>query len=107
MRHTVGPDGDAVDVGDALVLEGFDVGHIEHVRRDDRGDVLVTHGSALEPGAGPVPAPGNRFPTLLVAAPAIKAGRVLRVRIERLDRGYIAVGDLGHRLMQPGDGRAN
>ena len=87
-----------------LDLERLDVGRVSQLGRHHGRHVLVAHGAALELSAGPVPAPGDRLPALLVTAPAVEAGRVVTVRIERFDSGDVAVGDLGHGSMQARDG---
>src|ERR1700744_2456395 len=97
MRHAVGPTGGAFDTGHALVAEGFDIGGVEHLRRDHGGDVLVAHRATPELLPGPVPAFRDRLVAFLLAAPAIEAGGVGAVRIETLDVGDVAIGDLGHR----------
>ena len=85
-------------------IEGLDVGRVGQLGRHHGRHVLVAHGAALELSAGPVPTARDRLPALLVTAPAVEAGRVVTVRIERLDSGDVAVGDLGHGRMQARDG---
>src|SRR6185369_1118529 len=103
MRDPVGPPCCAVYACDALSLEGLDVGNIEHLRRDDRRDILVTYASAFELGAGPIPTERNRLPSLFVTAPPIEAGCLGRMRIEILDCRDVTVRDHGHRRMQSSD----
>ncbi len=97
----------AFDTGDALVREGFEIGGVEHFGGDNSRDVLVANVPAPELLSGPIPALRDGFFALLIAAPAIEAGGVGAVRIKAFDIGDVAVGDLGHRRMQPGDGRLN
>src|SRR5262249_14615271 len=67
-------------------------------------EVLVGDGAAtLELRGRPVPAPADLLPALLVAAPAVEAGHVVTVGVERLDPARVPGHDLVHGGVKAGD----
>src|SRR5262249_5524305 len=84
VRDAVRPFNWLVDAVHAYV-EPLDVGRIGEFAGCDRGEVPITHPTALELLARPVPALRDSLPAFFIATPAVEAGRIVAVRIERLD----------------------